>query len=226
MRTRFCASLGLAVLVLTSVACVSLKRTPEARLFILQSLVEPPPAVQQPVAIVGIENVLLPGHFDRPQLVTWTGPNELRTDEFLRWGEPLQDGITRTLAEDLSGLMPDHQMMLRPWSGLVRTRCRVQVALRVFGLQRDGTVRLEGQYRLLPDQGELARVMRPVTLSEGPLPVPADPDAPPDPGVTEMNRLLERLSREIADAIRTLPPEEDTAELEEETIEAGEVENR
>ncbi len=122
MRTWFGAALGLAALVLATAACVSLKRTPEARFFVLQSLVEPPAAPREPVGIVGIESVLLPGHLDRPQIVTWAGPNEMRTDEFLRWGEPLGEGITRTLAEDLAGLLPDHQLVRRPWSGRVQTR--------------------------------------------------------------------------------------------------------
>jgi len=232
MRTRFCATLGLAALFLATAACVSLKRTPEARFFVLQSLVEPPAATQEPVAIVGVENVLLPGHLDRPQIVTWSGPNEMTTDEFLRWAEPLDEGITRTLAEDLAGLLPDHQLVRRPWSGRVQTRCRVKVSLRGFGLHPDGTVRLEGEYRLLPDQGALAYVLRPVSLSEGPLAVPVDGEAPPDPGVEAMNRLLESLSRQIADAIRALPPEEETvdieeavADLEEETVESETVEN-
>jgi uncharacterized lipoprotein YmbA len=213
MRTRFCATLGLAALFLATVACVSLKRTPEARFFVLQSLVEPPAAPQEPVAIVGVENVLLPGHLDRPQIVTWSGPNEMTTDEFLRWGEPLPEGITRTLTEDLAGLLPDHQLVRRPWSGRTRTRCRVLVALGAFGLQSDGTIKLEGQYRLLPDKGALAYLLRPVSLSEGPLPIPSD-GAPPDPGVEAMNRLLETLSQQIAEAIRALPPEEKPAAVE------------
>jgi uncharacterized lipoprotein YmbA len=233
MRTRFSTTLGVAALVLATAACVSLKRTPEARFFVLQSTVEPPSAAQEPVGIVGVESVLLPGHLDRPQIVTWSGPNEMSTDEFLRWGEPLPEGITRTLTEDLAALLPDYQLVRRPWSGRTQTRCRVVVALRTFGLQRDGTVRLEGQYRLLPDEGALALVLRPVSLSGGPLPVPQEGEALPDPGVEAMNRLLETLSREIADAIRALPPEEKPVapeekpvELDDESVTSEAIENR
>ena len=56
-----------------------MKRTPEARFFALESLVPAPTGPQEPVAIVGVEDVMLPGLLDRPQLVTWAGPNELRT---------------------------------------------------------------------------------------------------------------------------------------------------
>jgi uncharacterized lipoprotein YmbA len=144
----------------------------------------------------------------------------------MRWAEPLDEGITRTLAENLAGLLPDHQLVVRPWSGRVRTRCRVKVGLSLFGLQRDGTVRLEGRYRLLPDKNALAYVLRPVSLSEGPLPAPSD-DALPDPGVDAMSRLLETLSRQIAEAIRALPPEEEPAGpavMEEETVTSEAIE--
>jgi len=242
MRTRLCATLGLAASLLAAVGCVSLKRTPEARFFVLQSLVTLPPGSAEPVGIVGVEPAVLPGHLERPQLVVWTGANEMKTDEFLRWAEPLKDGITRTLAEDLAGLLPDHQVVRRPWEGSVRTRCRVRVLLRTFGLQRDGKVRLEGEYRLLPDEGALARVQRPVSLSEGPLPNPgsSDSEAPAGAEVEAMNRLLEELSREIAASIRALPPEPDLVEeaadaieledeavvLEDDAVESEAVENR
>ncbi len=222
MRTRLRATLGLAAVVLAMAGCVSLKRTPEARFFVLESLVQPPAVGQEPVGIVGMETVLLPGHLARPQLVTWAGPNELRTDEFMRWAEPLEEGITRTLAENLAGLLPDHQLVVRPWSGRVRTRCRVKVALSLFGLQRDGTVRLEGRYRLLPDKGALAYALRPVSLSEGPIPMSEGDDALPDPGVEAMSRLLESLSRQIAEAIQALPQENETVEPEDEPVDLEE----
>jgi uncharacterized lipoprotein YmbA len=212
MRTRLTASLALAALVMATAGCVSLKRTPEARFFVLQPLVEPPVGAQEPVAIIGVEPVWLPDYLNRPQVVTWAGPNEMRTDEFVRWAEPLDEGITRTLAANLAALLPDHQIVLRPWPGRVQTRCRVQVALKSFGLQRDGTVRLESQYRLLPHDGALAYLMRRGSLSEGPLPVPESGEPSPDPGVEAMSRLLETLSRQIADEIRSLPPEEEPSE--------------
>jgi uncharacterized lipoprotein YmbA len=228
MRNRLSATLGLAGLALVLAGCVSLKRTDEARFFVLQSLVEPQPAAQDPVALVGVETARLPGHLERPQLVTWVAPGELKIDEFLRWAEPLEDGVTRTLAENLAALLPDHQVVRRPWAGDVETRCRVRVALREFGLQRDGTVLLTGQFRLLPGRGDLALVMRPVRLEHG-----VSAGAPPDPGVDAMNELLEQLSRQVADAIRALPPErdaadaeDDVADLEEETVESEKIENR
>ncbi len=211
MRTRLSAFVGLAGLVLVA-GCVSLKRTPEARFFVLQSLAQPAAqGRQEPIGIVGVEAVRLPGHLDRPQLVTWAAPNELRVDEFLRWAEPLEDGLTRTLTENLAGLLPQYQVIQRPWPGEVRARCRVVVSLRVFGLQRDGTVQLEGRLALLPDREALPLLIEQVSMRQGPPPSGAE-GAPPDPGVDAMSELLADLSRRVADAIRTLPPEKEPAD--------------
>jgi len=78
--------------------CVSLKRTPEARFFALRPVAvlsaspAPNPAHDR---IVGVLPVSLPGFIERPQLVTWSGPGEVRIDEFLRWAEPLDASVQR-----------------------------------------------------------------------------------------------------------------------------------
>jgi uncharacterized lipoprotein YmbA len=209
MRSRLCAVLGLAGLVLVATGCVSLKRTPDARFFVLesQSWSGAPSAPLQPVGLVGVEMVRLPGHLDRPQLVTWTASDELRVDEFLRWAEPLEDGITRTLYENLAGLLPQYEVIQRPWPGGAHTRCRVALTLRVFGLQSDGTVRLEGRFALLPERAELPLVMESVSLSRGAASSTAE-GAPADPRVDAMSELLGDLSRRIARAVESWPPEE------------------
>jgi uncharacterized lipoprotein YmbA len=215
MRTRLSATLGLVGLALIAAGCVSLKRTPEARFFVLRSQIEPqPPTTAEGVkGIVGVEAARVPDHLARPQIVSWTAPNELKVDEFLRWAEPLDEGFTRTLAEDLAALLPDYQVVLRPWPGETVPRCRVLVSLSLFGLQPDGMVRLEGRWALLPDRGGLALVHQPVSLQRGPMASAAD-GTPAMTGVDLMSDLVADLSRQIADAIRALPPEEPSAERE------------
>jgi uncharacterized lipoprotein YmbA len=208
MRTWLSATCGFVGLALVVAGCVSLKRTPEARFFVLQSLIEPPPSTAggDVMAIVGVEKARLPDHLARPQVVTWRAPNELEIDEFLRWAEPVDEGLTRTLAEDLAALLPEHQVVLRPWPGDTATRCRVLVSVSQFGLQRDGMVRLTGRWALLPDRGGLALVQQPVSLERGPL-AAAVGGEPAATGVDLMSELVADLSRQIADAIRALPPE-------------------
>ena len=192
--------------------CVSLKRTPEARFFVLRALAESPsPAsAQARQGLVGVMTVRLPGHLDRPQLVTWSAAGELRIDEFLRWGEPLHAGFTRTLAENLQVLLPEHVVARAPWRSTAVPRCRVVTELRVFGLQPDGTVRLEGRWALLPAGDEMPLARGNASLSRGPLrrtPSGIDPGAEVD----AMSELIADLSRDVARAALALPPVEVTA---------------
>jgi uncharacterized lipoprotein YmbA len=221
MRTRIPATLAL-VLVITG--CVSLKRTPQARFFVLQSEIKPETSSSEeaPEGIIGMEKVLLPGHLVRPQLVTWKATNELAVDEFLRWAEPLDEGVARILAEDLAALLPDYQVIRRPWRGDTKTRCRVEVVLETFGLQTNGRVLLEGRWRLLPDEGELALVQHAAKLERGPLTGGAQGEVVT--GVDTMSQLIADLSRQIAQGIKALPPPQPPREVEEESVAIEEIE--
>ena len=197
------AALGLAV-----TGCVSLKRTPEARFFVLRSLAEPAaaPALAKQ-GLVGVLPVRLPGHLERPQLVTWAAPGELRIDEFVRWGEPLDAGLTRTLTENLVALLPDNFVARYPWRATAVPRCRVIVELRSFGLQPSGEVLLDGRWALLPTSGEQPLARGSGRFTRGPLPRGAagvDPTAE----VEAMSELVADISRDIAKAVLALPEPE------------------
>lgn len=187
--------------------CVSLKRTPEARFFVLRSVAEPQAAPAGEGAgrgFVGVMPVRLPGHLDRPQLVTWTAPGELRIDEFLRWGEPLEAGFTRTLAENLQALLGEHYVARAPWRASAVPRCRVATELRVFGLQPNGEVHLDGRWALLAAEGEQPLARGTAALRRGPLPAGAS-RADPGAEVDAMSELVADLARDIATAVSKLP---------------------
>jgi uncharacterized lipoprotein YmbA len=185
--------------------CVSLKRTPEARFFSLRPLAQTPPAAAAAdpagIGIVGVLSVSLPGSLERPQLVTWSGPGEVRIDEFLRWAEPLDASVQQVLAENLEVLLPSHRVIQAPWPSATPVRCRVRVELVRFGPQPGKEVSLSGRFVLLP-----ARSERPVLTR--------DVDARRDPGrsdpgraVEAMSVLLAELATQIAEAIAALPAE-------------------
>ena len=207
MRARAAWPVLAAALVLGA-GCVSLKHTQEARFFVLRSVAEPEAAPASGFArgFVGVMPVRLPGHLDRPQLVTWAAPGELRIDEFLRWGEPLDTGFTRTLAENLATLLPEHVVTRSPWRSSAAPRCRVVTELRVFGLQPNGEVRLEGRWALLPTRSEEPLARGNAAFGRGPL---ASGPAGVDPGaeVDALSELVAELGREIAAAVRALPDE-------------------
>lgn len=197
----------LAPLLLVAAAaagCVSLHRTPPARFFVLHAPFPPPSAVTAEGGIVGVLPVRLPGHLERPQLVAWAGPGELRVDEFARWGEPLDAGITRSLAQNLQAQLPDHFVVRAPWRARVVPRCRVVVELGVFGLQPGGDVLLEGRWALLPADEESPIVARSTALRRGPL-ASGSSGVDPVAQVDALSALVADLAAEIAAAVRALP---------------------
>lgn len=183
--------------------CVSLKRTPEARFFALRPVAETPPAVSAAasaeIAIVGVLPVSLPGSLARPQLVAWSGPGEVRIDEFLRWAEPLDSSVQRVLSENLETLLPSYRVIQAPWPSSASVRCRVRVELARFGPQPGREVALSGRFVLLEPHKERALATWAVELQRDPR--GADPGAT----VEAMSALLAQLAAQVADAVTALP---------------------
>jgi uncharacterized lipoprotein YmbA len=214
-RRRLVATLTLAGLgPLALGGCVSFERTPGARLFVLRSLVEPKTAAEAPALadVVGVLPVRIPAALDRPQLVSWTAPNELRQDEFQRWAEPLDEGVTRTLAENLAALLPRDRILRAPWPAAASPRRRVATELRVFGLQPSGEVRMDASFVLLGPEEErvlarraFASSRKPAAGSVGLRVVSARAGA--GASVDAMSELVADLARQIAQAIEGLPVE-------------------
>jgi hypothetical protein len=150
--------------------------------------------------------VSLPDYLERPQLITWVASGELRLDEYLRWAEPLDAGLHRTLAANLESLLPETRVVRAPWPSTARLGVRVRVELQRFGPQASGEAVLEGRFAVLPREGERPLLARPVSLKRGPLasgPSGADAGA----GVEAMSELVADLAREVAAALRSLPAE-------------------
>src|SRR4029453_6538501 len=147
------------------------KRTSEARFFALRPVAEPPraetpqtPTAEDGASIVGVLPVVLPAHLERPQVVTWSGPGEVRVDEFLRWAEPLDSGVLRVLAEDLETLLSSPPGVRAPGPGSTPLRCRVGGGLVRFGPQPGGEVSLSGRFVLLSAHSERALVIHDADL--------------------------------------------------------------
>lgn len=147
---------------------------------------------------VGVGPVNMAGYLERPQIVTRPAADKIDLGDFDQWGEPLRDGITRVLADDLARQMPAAKIGIFPWTGPERFRYQVIVDVTRFDGPSGGDLVLEARWRILEAGGkEVAVKTTRVTEPTG---------APGYPGtVSAMSRALAALSRDIAQALVALP---------------------
>lgn len=112
---RYCLFIALAMLIVTG--CTS---TPPAKHYFLSPLDQPDKAIlsrgegsKLDISAVDV-HVRVASYLDRPQIVTRTGPNALRIDEFNRWPGSFADQITNTLIQNLSVLLGNVIVARRP----------------------------------------------------------------------------------------------------------------
>jgi uncharacterized lipoprotein YmbA len=179
----------------------ALRQTTSAKTYVL----DPMPgasatAAPKPVSLVGVLKVIVPGWVDRPQITSRTATGEVVTDEYARWGEPIERGMQRVLAENLAILVPDRRFITAPFPPGDEPGLRVAVIVSEMARQADGSVVLESRWAVLAARGG--------TLVQSRSRQRTTPSIPGASGsVLGMNETLAGLSREIAEALKNLPVE-------------------
>jgi uncharacterized protein len=156
-----------------------------------------PAAAAERGPVIGVGPVTFPKYLDRPQIVTRASRNQLTLGEFDRWAEPLQDNVSRVLAENLALLIPTDHVMLQDWPRSVNLDYQVRVEVLHF----DGW--LGGESVLLALWSILDGSERPLMNKRASINAPVggrDYEAM----VLAMNQMIEALSRDIATAIQRL----------------------
>jgi uncharacterized lipoprotein YmbA len=186
------------VLVATVLAAGCLGGTAPTRFYVLAP-VDGPVASGDRAVSVGVGPVSLASYLDRPQIVTRPAADKIDLGEFDQWGEPLRDGITRVLAEDLSRQLPTAKISIFPWRGLEAVRYQVIVDITRFDGPAAGDTALEARWRVL-DLGSGKEVAAKTTRL-------AEPTGGPGYTLTvsSMSRALGVLSRDIAQTLVGLP---------------------
>jgi uncharacterized protein len=178
------------------VACAS---TP-ARFYILNTLPASetvPATVAERGPVIGVGPITLPKYLDRPQIVTRASRNQLALGEFDRWAEPLQDNISRVLAENLARLIPTDQVLLQAWPRSATLDYQVTVEVLQFDGWLGGESTLLARWSILDGaEHELFNRMVHLHAPTG----GRDYEAM----VVVMNQMIETLSRDIATAIQRL----------------------
>ena len=161
----------------------------------------PPKSVAGSRAVgVGVGPVIMPGYLDRTQIVTRPGTDHVEISMFNRWAEPLEDGISRILAEEISVRVPTERVVMFPWRGVVARVIQYQVVVAVvrFDGRSGGDVTLDTRWRIL-DRGGDELLFRRSTVVE-----PAAGRGY-EPIVAAMTRAIVTLGQEIAAELRAMP---------------------
>jgi uncharacterized lipoprotein YmbA len=141
--------------------------------------------------------VSIPAIVDQPQIVVSTGPNQVSLDEFNRWASPLQNNISRVVAENLVAMLGTPRVSLFQQSLNADADYRVAIEVQSFesALGEAATLNAVWVVRRTKDgKTETGRT----TVRE-----PAQEKAF-DALAAAHSRALARMSQDIADAIRAL----------------------
>jgi uncharacterized lipoprotein YmbA len=186
-------SIGILLALLVLTACTS--TSPPSRFYVLTPVTQSADKAATDLTI-GMGPVRLPAYLDRSQMVSHTGANQLKMDEFERWAGGLSPNINDVMAENLSRMLGTDQVVTHPWARAVPVQYQVMLDIRRFDVTPDNKVYLLAQWRLFTDGGKKllqikrAEFTQPISGSSYSARAAAQSDA------------LAELGRQIADAIR------------------------
>ena len=202
MRDRFFQKTSLLVLLISVLLAGCGSSPPPTEFYTLNSLGSmtqqtQPSEADQNIAI-GIGPVQIPQILDRPQIVTRTGPNKLKVDEFHRWAGPLKAGFAQVLAENIALLMATDRVAVYPWEGDFKPHYRIALDIRYFEGQLGKNVVLDVVWRVAGQEGQKIQATKASVINE---PLAA---ADYESLVAAKSQAIVQLSREIAQEIRKL----------------------
>ena len=152
------------------------------------------------VTTLGVGRVVIPAYLDRSELVSRTGSNQLSVHDEARWGEPLREGLERTLRGDLASQLSPERVRHAPSEGARPTDLVVDIEVRRFEpvaspgatptveFEAAWTVREAGSGRVVAAHTSTLR--QPITSGSG-----------EGAAVAAMSRAVAQVSRDIAGAV-------------------------
>ncbi len=176
--------------------------SPKTRFYTLSSLQERGKEPKNVASDQGLIIVLGPVKFseylDRTEIVTRSSSNRINFSDFDAWASPLSEDFTRVLAENLSTLLSTNSIILypRPRRSLVDYQITVDVIR--FDGPLGGDISLIARWSIFDGKEKKLLTVRKSKIVE-----PSGAQGY-EAMVVADSRALEKLSREIAEAIRTV----------------------
>jgi len=148
---------------------------------------------------IGVGPVTMAAYLDRPQIVSRAEAHKLVLSEFNVWVEPLKESITRVIGVNLSNMMKTTRIFRYPRRDrTIPIAYRVAIDIARFDGKLGGNVQLLARWTLYSGQDDNAILTRVSIITE------ASGGEGYEKMIAAQNRSLQKLSREIADAIKEL----------------------
>ncbi len=133
-------------------------------------------------------------------MATRSGPGSLQFADFDKWAEPLEKNLTRVIAENLAMLLSTDRVGVFPWLNSAQVQYQVTVDITQLERMPDGKVILAARWNILGDHGDNMLVIESSRFS-----IPIE-SVGYEAIASAESRAVEALSRQIATAIKSLPP--------------------
>ena len=152
-------------------------------------------------AILAVGPLVIPEYLDRPQIVTRSSENELKVDEFHRWGGSLHNDMMRVMVENLAALFPPDRFTVMGWVPPLEAKLtydyRVAIEVVRFDGYSQGMVSLKARWELFGKERSL------LLITESNITEQINGSGY-DALVGAMSRALEKLAGEIAEGLRSV----------------------
>jgi uncharacterized lipoprotein YmbA len=154
------------------------------------------PASGESAYSVAVGPITLPEAVDRPQLVLRVGPNEVTFVELHRWAGSLKSEIPRIIADNLAGYLSIRQVAAYPQSAGDNAEYRVLIDIQRFDSTLGESVAIDALWTIKRPSDGVVRTGRSFAKESS--------GGSYDAMVAAHSRALATISREIAEAIRSM----------------------
>jgi uncharacterized lipoprotein YmbA len=190
---------ALFALALSFAGCPSFAPTPDrTRYFTLTAQAEPGAAKNPGLGELwlGVGPIRIPGYLDREELVVRIAQNRFDVAQNDRWIEPLEESLSRVMAQNLYALLGSERIVRYPWPNNRRITHQVEVEIFRFEPTAEGEAHLSARWAI-NDAATRQALSAKASVFKRPLKGQSREAA-----VDALSELLADLSREIADAVR------------------------
>jgi uncharacterized lipoprotein YmbA len=155
---------------------------------------------------LGVGPVRIPGYLDRDELVTRAAENRFDVSQNDRWIEPLEENVSRVLAQNLYTLLKSERLVRYPWPNSRRVTHQVEVEVLRFEPNSSREAELSARWAVIDTATKQSLANKTSFIKR-----PVKNDAK-EAAVDALSEALADLSREIAEAVRAVAQQQRPAQ--------------